>query len=147
MSSIQVFVKKLHPEAILPRKSTEGAACFDLFSIEDKHVYPHEVVGTGIAVDIPENFVGLIFPRSGIAFNNKVTLTNCTGIIDPDFRGEIKLALTDLSALRSTGGYSVSKGDKIAQIMFVELPQAHLVETDRLSETERGEGGLGSTGR
>lgn len=138
-------VKKLNTNATLPRYATPGAACFDLHALEGGLIVPGcaQVFGTGLAFEIPFGHVMQIFVRSGLAFNEGVRLVNSTGIIDPDYRGEVRIGL------HNAGQYQVviSRGDRIAQAMIVAAPRVEIVEVSALSETERGEGGFGSTGK
>ncbi len=142
---MKIKFKKLSKDAITPLKSTDGAAAFDLFTIEEGMIQTEGVTvfDTGIAIEIPVGYVGLIFGRSGLAFKNAIQ--NCTGtsVIDSDFRGAIKIGLVkhDKEAF-----FHIKKGDRIAQVFFLKLPTIILEETDKLSETKRGLNGLGSTG-
>jgi dUTP pyrophosphatase len=144
---IELRVKKLHPDAIMPRYQTEGSACVDLHVVG--LAAPIALEGgesmtfqTGIAFEVPRGYVMLVFSRSGHAFKNDVRLGNCVAVIDSDYRGEVKIRLR----AESSGGLVVSNGDRIAQAMLVKLPEAELIEVDELSETERGTNGFGSTG-
>ena len=151
---MQVKVKKLDPSAVLPRYATTGAACFDICAINfDRAVGPNFEFGnfsfgvtalakTGLAFEIPEGYVMLVFSRSGHAFKNNVRLANCVGVIDSDYRGELMVKLT----ADGDGEIGFSPGDRIAQAMIVPAPQIELIEAQELSNTERGEGGFGSTG-
>jgi dUTP pyrophosphatase len=127
-----------------PKFATAGAACFDLHAAEagDLKASSTTVIGTGLSVEIPQGHVMLIFSRSGHGFKNGITLVNGTGVIDSDYRGEIKVGL------RNAGQdpFEIKIGDRIAQAMILPLPQFQFVETVVLSDTERGSGGFGSTG-
>lgn len=137
----QVKVKKLAKNAVMPTFGTAGAACFDLYAVNSVGG-KRGIVSTGLAFEIPQGFVMLIYGRSGNAFNGGWRLGNCVGVIDSDYRGEVKVLLqTDKMPL------SVKSGDRIAQAMIVELPSVQLVESTELSDTERGAGGFGSTGK
>lgn len=145
-------IKKLHPSAKPPIYATPGAACFDLFATDvdgdpDRHgwVERNEPVtcGTGLAFEVPAGYVMLIFSRSGHAFNNDVRLANCVGVIDSDYRGEVKIKLT-CDAARSD--LKVRPGDRIAQAMLMPVQRIEFEVVDSLSTTERGAGGFGSTG-
>lgn len=140
-------VKRLHPAAIIPSYATEGAACFDLHAIEDKFT-PHPVdvhaaiFRTGLAFEVPPGWAMLIFSRSGQGFKDAIRLSNCIGVIDSDYRGEVMVSLR-------ADGYTCAKvhsGDRIAQAMLVLAEQVHFEEVDELSDTARGAGGFGSTG-
>ncbi len=143
---------RMTPTAILPKQATVGAACLDLYADEDAHVseaHPTARVGTGIAIELPEGFVGLVCSRSGLAAKHRLFVLNAPGIIDADYRGEIKVILGRLplnAAWPTWEGYHIRKGDRIAQLMVLPLPAVSFQETNLLSETGRGAGGFGSTG-
>lgn len=143
---IEIKVKKLHEDAIIPTYATDGSACFDLYAVEDGYVddisHPNIKIGTGLAFEIPEGYQMLIFPRSGIAFKNNVTLTNAVGVVDADFIGEVCILLSS----HSEGLLSIKKGDRIAQAQLMPVHRVSFQEVDSLTETERGTGGFGSTG-
>jgi dUTP pyrophosphatase len=138
-------VKKLHPDAIIPSYATEGSACFDISSIKDSYVEEDEpeVFGTGLAFEIPEDHVMLIFSRSGHGFKENIRLSNCVGVIDSDFRGELKVKLM----MDQAGWFRVIKGERIAQGLVLPIKQVTFEEVEELSNTARGTGGLGSTGK
>lgn len=144
---ILMKVKKLHPDAVLPTYATPGAACFDLYAVEDGYVdtiaHTSEIIPTGLAFEIPPGWVMKVYSRSGHAFKNNVRLANCVAIIDSDFRGEImiKLAADDDAAL------SIKAGDRVAQAMLERVEPVEFVEVDELGDTARGTGGFGSTGQ
>ncbi|CAB4122515.1 Dut dUTPase [uncultured Caudovirales phage] len=145
---MKIKIKKLHPEAIIPKYATDGAACFDLHAVNPPdemamHGLP-TVVPTGLSFEIPHGFVMLIFSRSGHGFKHDTRLANCVGVIDSDYRGEVMVKLT-----RDYGNnthLTIKEGDRIAQAMVLPIPVVELVEADELTETERGAGGFGSTG-
>lgn len=147
--------KRLHEDAILPTRAHFGDAGLDLYSVEDADVVTGEVtaVSTGLAVEIPDGYVGLVHPRSGLAFKEGVTVVNAPGTIDAGYRGEVKVALTTVKALVDKLGMRcmpvrtrIKKGDRVAQLVVqaVELPVP--VFEDELPDSERGTGGYGSTG-
>lgn len=142
-------LKKLHDRAELPRYSTPGAACFDIKAIVDGppvSIFQDVPVtfGTGIAAEIEPGWALLLFSRSGHGFNNDTRLSNCVGVIDSDYRGEI---MVKLQRDATTGkGMTVSDGDRIVQGLIVKAEQVSFFFDEELSETERGDGGLGSTG-
>lgn len=140
---MQINVKKLNPHAILPTYATEGAACFDLYSTEQHQFWLTAVIPTGLAFEIPENHVMLIFSRSGHGFKDNVRLANCVGVIDSDYRGEVKVKLTR----DDDQTFEVSPGDRIAQAMILPVHQVAFNLVEKLGETARGEGGFGSSGR
>lgn len=140
----QLKVKKLHEDAQLPEYATEGAACFDIRSVQDGVVPVNGSLAfsTGLSFEIPEGHVMLIYSRSGHGFKNDVSLSNAVGIIDSDYRGLLAIKLSN----NGTKDFIVEKGDRIAQGMIIKYDRISFVEVDELSETERGEGGFGSTG-
>lgn len=142
----QLKVKRLDPAAILPKYQTAGAAAFDLHSIEDGALSGARTYRTGLAFEVPEGFVMLIYSRSGHGFKSDIRLANCTGVIDSDYRGEIMVRLAQ-DNLAFNGTTYVKVGDRIAQALLMPVEQWALVEVDELSSTERGEGRFGSTGR
>lgn len=134
-------VKRLHPEAKLPVYATEGASCFDLSTLRGGHVDNAMTFPTGLAFEVPTGHVMLVFSRSGQGFNHDVRLANCVGVIDSDYRGEVKVKLT-----ADRGAFNVMQGDRIAQAMVLPIQQFAFEEVDELSSSERGTGGFGSTG-
>lgn len=140
-------VKRLHPDAQIPRYMTAGAACFDLAASEDGRPHANDVHAwifpTGLALEVPAGHAMLIFSRSGQGFGDAVRLSNCVGVIDSDYRGEVFVSL------RADGDQPRRHyaGDRIAQAMLVPVQQWDLVEVDQLSDTARGDGAYGSTGR
>ena len=144
---MNIKIKKLHPDAIVPQYQTAGAACFDFHAINRlaRHVdsgFP-ETFDTGLAFEIPEGHVMLIFSRSGHGFNKDVRLANCVGIIDADYRGEVKVKLTCDKA--HDRPMQVQFGDKIAQGIIIPFPRVNFVVADELTDTARGTNGFGST--
>ena len=146
MSTVKVKVKKLNENAVIPQYATPGAACVDLVATSvtyDK--YQNYVFGTGLAFEIPKGYVGRLYPRSSNSKTN-LYLTNSVGNIDSDYRGEVmvKFRCRDQEMF----GYEYYKvGDRIAQLAIEEVPTVEFEEVEELSETQRGDGGYGSTGR
>lgn len=137
--------KKLHPDAEMPIKASNGAAGFDLVCTGidwdgQKRIVKYH---TGIAVEIPEGYVGLLFPRSSIS-KTALRVANGTGVIDSDYRGEITL-VCDITSHKLSDFYATH--DRIGQLVIVPIPNVAWLEAEELSETERGTGGYGSTGR
>lgn len=136
--------KRLSADAFAPRYATDGSACFDLMACTQGSIEAGDAknFSIGLAFEIPATHVMLIFSRSGMGVNDGLRLSNCVGVIDSDYRGEVG------ACLRNDGRfhYSVKPGDRIAQAMLVPIPYVALVEVDELSDTARGTGGLGSTG-
>ena len=130
---------------LTPKRAYKGDAGADLMASEDVLIYPGETVavGTGVSALIPYHYVGLVFARSGLAIKHSVWMANGVGVIDHQYRGEIKAILHN----GGSGPYQVRRGDRIAQlvIMYVELPGFYVRDT--LPETDRGDNGFGSTGR
>lgn len=145
---MKVKIKKLNPDAIIPSYAKPGDAGMDLTAVSYEYDYEHDnhVYGTGLAIEIPEGYVGLLFPRS----SNRKTMaymTNHVGVIDSGYRGEIFITFKNRDDNRqklNTVPYGI--GSKVAQLIIVPYPHIELVEADELSETERGTGGHGSTG-
>ena len=131
----------------VPSYARQGDAGADLRATEDMTIYPGErkLVPTGVYMALPEGYVGLIHPRSGLAFNYGITVLNTPGTIDSGYRGEIKVLLINLGHFDRP--FEIKAGDRIAQLVIqkYETAQFHLV--DSLDETDRGEGGFGSTGK
>lgn len=139
-------VKKLHKDAIIPKYQTAGAACFDISTNNDFEVYlgqDAKTFPTGLSFEVPENHVMLVFSRSGHGFKNDIRLANCVGVIDSDYRGELKVKLTN----DTMNDYVVAPFERIAQAMILPVKQFEILEVEELTETERGNGGLGSTGK
>lgn len=139
-----IKVRKLYSGAIVPTYANVGDAGADLYSAEYFTLYPGDwkLVKTGIALEIPLGYVGLVNPRSGMAAKFGITVLNAPGTVDSGYRGEVLVNLINLG--REV--FKVGRGDRIAQILFQPCPQASLVLADELSLTVRGEGGHGSTG-
>lgn len=152
-------VKRLRPDAIIPQYATEGAACFDLRALMPDGLDPNmqykdwefriapgeaHIFHTGLAFEVPLASALMIYSRSGHGFKNSVRLSNCSGVIDSDYRGEVMVRLANDD---SRMPFTVKKGDRIAQAMLVWAPRLQLVPSFELTVTERGEGGLGSTGK
>ncbi len=140
---MKIRFKKLHPDAILPIRATDGAAGFDLTAVTCKYGDNGKVFyDTGIAVKIPTGYVGLVFERSSV-HKTGLSLCNAVGVIEADYWGSIQFVFRINCG--SCSPYQV--GDRIGQIVFVPIPAVELVESDELSETARGAGGYGSTGK
>jgi len=142
---ITVRVKKLSSEAKMPRAARTGDAAYDLYSSVDYELKPREryAVPTGIALEIPEGFEGQVRPRSGLAMKEGVTVLNTPGTIDSGYRGEVKTIMINLGEK----SFKITKGMRISQLAIRPVPQVLFIEVDELSDTERGEGGFGSTGK
>lgn len=145
---IEVKVKKMYDDVTLPEYATPGSACFDIQSYGIDKINSLSIThNTGLQFEIPNDHVMLVFSRSGQGFNNDVRLANCVGVIDSDYRGELKVKLTIDAGTYDTKPKAVTAfGNKIAQGMVIPYEQVKFVIADELSSTERGDGGFGSTG-
>lgn len=144
---MKINIKKLDENAITPTYGSLGAAGADLYALisDSLVIKPGEtvLVGTGIAMEIPEGFVGLIFARSGLSTKKGLAPANKVGVIDSDYRGEIKVPLYN----QSGSAQSIEKGERIAQIVITPFLLAEFEQVDELDATDRGTEGFGSTGR
>ena len=141
---MQVKIKRLDRDAVIPKYSKIGDAGLDLVATNIKENTTFQITyGLGIALEIPDGFVGLVFPRSSIR-NTELTLSNSVGVIDSGYRGELQATFNKLNGLDSI---SYNVGDRVCQILIIPYPQIEFVEVEDLSNTERGEGGFGSTGK
>lgn len=181
MIAINVNIRKLHEDAVIPRYATEGAAAFDLVSVADVIIAPGETakIPLGLAFEIPEGYVMYVMMRSGIALKTKLRQPNGVGVIDSDYRGEVSMmfdntcgednfhdfthGLINGNYLLGSGGegveveakyydripdvyYLIRKGDRIAQAIIQRIPHVEFTLVDALSDTQRGDGGFGSSG-
>lgn len=142
-----IKVKRLNKNAIIPKIATEGSAAADLYACIDEAVtiQPGKTVSipTGIAIALPKGFGAFIFARSGLGIKHGIVPSNCVGVIDSDYRGEISIGLYN----HSDEAYTVNPNDRIAQMAIMPVAAANFIEADELSETKRGTGGFGSTGK
>ncbi len=138
-------VRRLHPDAILPRRAHDGDAGLDLHAVEAATLVPgaRASVGTGLALAIPYGQAGLVLPRSGLALRSGIALVNAPGLIDAGYRGEIRVLL--LNTDRATA-CEIAAGDRIAQLVLVRVELPPTVEVDELPDSSRGAGGFGSSG-
>jgi dUTP pyrophosphatase len=143
---IELPVRRLRPEAIVPARAYPGDAGLDLTACERFELGPGEraLVGTGLAVAIPEGYAGFVQPRSGLAAKHGITIVNTPGLVDSGYRGEIMVALLNTDRAQA---FVVEPGMRIAQLVLVPVPGVEPVELDELPETERGARGYGSSGR
>ncbi len=142
---LTVKFRKLVPEAVTPRYAQDGDAGMDLTATSFRVTDTFIEFGTGIAVEIPNGHVGLLFPRSSITKSaSGVSLKNSVGVIDSNYRGEI-LVRFELPYSGHTGGNIPVVGDKVAQLLVIPYPKVHLEEVQELSDSNRGQGGFGST--
>jgi dUTP pyrophosphatase len=142
---IQLPIQRLREDAVIPDRAYEGDAGLDLAACDRVELGPGEraVVGTGLAVAIPEGYAGFVQPRSGLADRHGISIVNSPGLIDSGYRGEIKVILLNTDA---STPFVVDPGMRIAQLVVLPVPELDLVETDELPETERGVRGYGSSG-
>lgn len=142
-----ISVKKLDERAVLPTYGSEFAAGADLYAVCDEELIfqPNETkfVKTGLAMEIPEGYAGLIYARSGLACKRGLAPANKVGVVDADYRGEVMVALHN----HSDKEQRVAPGERIAQLVVAPFLKASFEETQTLNDTVRGEGGFGSTGR
>ena len=141
----ELAFQRLDPNAVLPERAHPGDAGFDLRSIEDVEVGPGEraMVRTGLGVAIPNGHAGLVLPRSGLASKHGLTLANAPGLIDSGYRGEVICSVVNLDPHESV---KIARGDRMAQLVVVEVPELRPRWVDDLPPSSRGEGGFGSTG-
>lgn len=137
---MKVKLKKLHPDAVIPKYAKDGDAGLDLVTVDITESNNRFIeYDTGLAVEIPKGYVGLLFPRSSIS-KTRLSLANSIGVIDSSFRGSIKLRF------RHGGFQDYTIGDRVGQLIIMPYPQIEFEEVEELSDTERGSGGFGSSG-
>jgi dUTP pyrophosphatase len=143
---VELKVARLEPGATLPTRAHDGDAGLDLYASEAAHIGPGErwSVGTGVAVEIPAGHAGLVLPRSGLAREHGIALVNSPGLIDAGYRGEIRVLLLNTDPAET---FQVEPGDRIAQLVIAPIALAEPVEAESLTESTRGDGGFGSSGR
>lgn len=142
----EIKFKRLDDLAVTPSYATDGSGCFDITAIEcvsDNFSKGWAIYRTGLAFEIPHGKAMILYGRSGLAFKNGIRIATCSSVIDSDYRGEL---MVKLQCDFFPGGLPLA-GERIAQAMIVDAPHIRFVEVDNLSETDRGEGGLGSTGK
>lgn len=142
---MELPIKRLDAKAIMPSYAHEGDAGLDLHSLIDITIKPFErtLIPTGFALSIPEGYAGLVLPRSGLSSKTGLTLINAPGLIDSGYRGEVKISVVNLDANTPV---AIKAGDRIAQLLITPYLSATLKEFDSLDESQRGEGGFGSSG-
>jgi dUTP pyrophosphatase len=141
---IEVAVRRLREDAALPRQAYEGDAGVDLVACEGMTLQPGErgVVGTGIAVEIPDGYAGFVQPRSGLAARHGIGVVNSPGLIDSGYRGEIRVVLLNTDR---TEAFEIRRGMRIAQLVVAPVATVRLIEVDELATSERGARGFGSS--
>ena len=144
---MKIDIKRLSEEAVIPKRGSEYAAGYDLYAVDDEDfsIEAHEtkLVHTGIAMAIPEGYFGGVFARSGLSLKQGLRPANCVGVIDADYRGEIMVSLHNDTNERQT----VKAHERIGQLVVMPFLSVTFEEKDELSDTIRGEGGFGSTGK
>ncbi|NYV28103.1 dUTP diphosphatase [Streptobacillus felis] len=144
---MEVKIKKLNDNAIIPTYGTEFSAGADLYACIEENILIKSgetvMIKTGISLEIPTGLVGLVYARSGLAFKKGIAPSNKVGVIDSDYRGEIMVALHN----HSKEDYVVEKFERIAQLVIAPYIKANFIETDTLNDTVRDQGGFGSTGK
>ena len=137
-------IKRLDEKAVIPKRGSASAAGYDIYSIEDVSLPSGEtkLIRTGLSMEIPENYFGGVFARSGLAVKEGIRPANCVAVIDADYRGELMVPLHNDSKEERR----ITVGERIAQLVILPFLPVEFEETDELSETVRGEGGFGSTG-
>jgi len=142
INSLVIKIKKMNPNAVIPKYAKPGDACMDLVAVERWIDDCDNVcLNTGLAMEIPQGFVGLLFPRSSIS-KTGLRLANCVGVIDSGYRGPIMFKFKQ----HDDSLFNYKIGDRVGQIMILPYPQIDFLESDELSDTSRGSGGFGSTG-
>lgn len=143
---MELRFRRLSEGAVLPSRANDGDAGLDLYAAESAHIGPGErwQVRTGLAVGIPPGHAGLVLPRSGLALKHGISLVNAPGLIDSGYRGEVGVLLLNNDPAEI---FRIEPGDRIAQLLVVPFLELEPVEVEELPETERGEGGFGSSGR
>jgi len=144
---MEILVRSMHPDAVLPAYARDGDAGCDLVAVETCTLAPgggRALVGTGLSVAIPEGHGGFVLPRSGLAARHGVTCVNAPGLIDPGYRGEVRVALINLDPVSE---YVVHAGDRVAQLVVLPVEALSFAFVEELPPAARGPGGFGSTGR
>jgi len=141
---IELPIQRLHADAVVPQRAYTGDAGLDLASCERVELRPGEraLVGTGLAVAIPEGYAGFVQPRSGLAARHGLTVVNSPGLVDSGYRGELRVVLLNTDR---TEPFVVEPGMRIAQLVVLPIPELELVEVDELPSSERGVRGFGSS--
>jgi dUTP pyrophosphatase len=140
-----LLVRRLDARALLPTRAYPGDAGLDLYALEERELGPGEraSIGTGISIQIPEGQAGLVLPRSGLAASHGISIVNAPGLIDSGYRGEVRVLLLNTDRSKP---FTVTVGDRIAQLVLVRVETPAVEEVDELALSERGAGGFGSSG-
>ncbi len=146
MNNIKLKIKKINSNAKIPFYATDGASGMDLYAANQEPVIlkplERRLIPTGLQIELPKNYEAQIRPRSGLSIKHGITLINCVGTIDEDYRGEVCVPLVNLS----NEEYTINCGDRIAQMVIQQVTKVTIEEAKELSETQRATGGFGSTG-
>ncbi|GAA3467124.1 dUTP diphosphatase [Nonomuraea roseola] len=144
--TVEVLIHRLDPDLPVPSYAHPGDAGADLVAAEDVELLPGEraMVGTGVAIALPDGYAAFVHPRSGLAVKHGVTIVNAPGTVDAGYRGEIKVTLLNTDTKEAL---RLRRGDRIAQLVIQRVERASFYEVDRLPGSVRGAGGFGSTGR
>lgn len=144
---INVRIKYLSENAVRPEYSTDGSLGMDLSAALDQPLTikagERVLIPLGFAIQIPDGWGAFVFPRSGLSFKKGITMSNCVGVIDTDYTGEVKVSAVNLSK----EDYTINPGDRVAQLVFLPVEKARFIEAESLDNTDRGAGGFGSTGK
>lgn len=142
---VDVAIKRLDPTVEIPTYAYEGDAGLDLRANETVDIAPFErvLIPTGLAIALPDGYAGFVQPRSGMALKRGLSIANTPGLIDAHYRGELKVIAINLDSSESI---HIERGERIAQLVIQQVPTVHLIEVDKLDETDRGSGGFGSSG-
>jgi dUTP pyrophosphatase len=142
---VNLRVRRLDPRAVLPTRAHDDDAGLDLYALDDGSLAPGEraSISTGIALEIPAGHAGLVLPRSGLALRHGIALVNAPGLIDPGYRGEVRVLLLNTDRAET---FQISAGDRIAQLVIVRVEVPSVTEDEELSDSKRGAGGFGSSG-
>lgn len=142
---IRIPIQQLDKELPLPHNAYAGDAAVDLHAAEDAVLQPFErcLVPTGIAIELPSDCAALVVPRSGLAIKHGISVVNAPGLIDSNYRGEVKVVLVNMDPREA---FEVKRGDRIAQLMIIKVEQPEFSVQETLSESDRGAGGFGSSG-
>lgn len=146
MSNVEVLIQRLDAELPVPAYAHAGDAGADLYAAEDVELIPGEraVVGTGVAIALPDGYAAFVHPRSGLAAKHGVTLVNAPGTVDAGYRGEIRVTLINTDAKEP---FRLQRGDRVAQLVIQRVERALFAEVEQLPGSVRGANGFGSTGR
>ena len=147
MEKVLLKFLKLNEKAVIPSYQTDGAAGMDLCALTNEPItlkpLERKLIPTGLKMELPKGYEAQVRPRSGMSIKHGITLVNCVGTIDEDYRGEICIPIVNLS----TEHFTINNGDRIAQMIIAPVTKANIEIVTELSNTQRGEGGFGSTGR